>query len=507
MNLGMNFRGGIERLPGVLEAVIARINTLWNKQHTLAGGHKGLTSDSIKVDSISVGKYWGIFENLRGLPLIGNIVKPAKTTLMSQGITEVVGDLGIDIHTPELTLESHESVALTIYEPELSLYRNVRTTGNVAMNKDGPVDILLNEIDQVPDNRKALIRHGAGHLSINLLNNLETVSPCGITWHRQAETIYLRKHANVEGTMQAASLGTTPINGANIIPGTLPTPVVPANVALKDASNNWTATQTFPSPLTVSGANGQFWMRDTSSPVNQTLWRMLGYGNGNLYIESLKDPLGGIDSQFGFTRAGYFSAGGINAGVVNASSSISATGTATISAGGQVTGNPVVSTGLLQGTHLEASPYHMRCGTGCYAGTDFYEKGRATPLGHWIANNWAAANFYALGPMVWTVPVGAQVENRYCFIGNTMIWSGYWANSATSGTVSPNLYINTPAGVVPPGSDCAYCEMYVAGEGWLPGTVETEPGIGRVLIQKFNKSNHAAVGASYIRFTITIRLV
>ena len=43
MNIGMDVRGGLNRLPHVLETVIARINTVWAKEHNGDGSHKNVT--------------------------------------------------------------------------------------------------------------------------------------------------------------------------------------------------------------------------------------------------------------------------------------------------------------------------------------------------------------------------------------------------------------------------------------------------------------------------------
>lgn len=39
MAFGMNFRGGLDQLPGALEAFASRLTTLWSRQHDNAGGH------------------------------------------------------------------------------------------------------------------------------------------------------------------------------------------------------------------------------------------------------------------------------------------------------------------------------------------------------------------------------------------------------------------------------------------------------------------------------------
>jgi hypothetical protein len=50
MNLPWDVRRGVETLPVVLEAMIARINTIWGKQHDpQTGGHRDITAQSVSA--------------------------------------------------------------------------------------------------------------------------------------------------------------------------------------------------------------------------------------------------------------------------------------------------------------------------------------------------------------------------------------------------------------------------------------------------------------------------
>jgi hypothetical protein len=55
-------------------------------------------------------------------------------------------------------------------------------------------------------------------------------------------------------------------------------------------------------------------------------------------------------------------------------------------------------------------------------GTDLYEKGRATALGHWIDVPFNASNFYCYGG-TWTVTSGQVSLNRYTLVGRTLLWT------------------------------------------------------------------------------------
>jgi hypothetical protein len=56
----MDWRGGLERLPALLENLVARINTVWKKQHDTAGAHTNITGTSaVLTTSLRVGTYTG----------------------------------------------------------------------------------------------------------------------------------------------------------------------------------------------------------------------------------------------------------------------------------------------------------------------------------------------------------------------------------------------------------------------------------------------------------------
>lgn len=73
-------------------------------------------------------------------------------------------------------------------------------------------------------------------------------------------------------------------------------------------------------------------------------------------------------------------------------------------------------------------------GTNVLHGGDLYEKGRTTPIGHWITVPYDTNNFQsAAGQTGWTVPSGSVVSYQYTLIGKTLILNFYLGPT----TVSP----------------------------------------------------------------------
>lgn len=78
-------------------------------------------------------------------------------------------------------------------------------------------------------------------------------------------------------------------------------------------------------------------------------------------------------------------------------------------------------------------------------GKDVYEKGRLTPLGHWIAVPYHPAAFHS-DAGTWSVPSGAVVQNVYTLLGKLMIW-GIQINAATLAGAGLYLLIDLPLGL------------------------------------------------------------
>ena len=277
-----------------------------------------------------------------------------------------------------------------------------------------------------------------------------------------------------DGQIQAAGLSTTPVADANLS----------ANVALRNVNNNFSTTQKVPS-LEVNGANSIVTLYDPNSPVNQKFWRILSYSNGNLYLELLNDAANTIIQQFRFAPDGVFYTPALNS-----------------------TGN-IIGGYLVQCSHVEASA-HLRAVTGVYAGTAFYEAGRATPQGYWQDQPFNAGNFYADSPIVFGAAAGMVAGhcpyNRYTLIGKTCIWTCSVAAAPCGGTqpaanLGSGLYINLPGGLTSNSQGVANFAFYDGG-GYIPGTVSVEPGNSRVKLQHYNATS-VIIGTIYFKFTIT----
>lgn len=78
-------------------------------------------------------------------------------------------------------------------------------------------------------------------------------------------------------------------------------------------------------------------------------------------------------------------------------------------------------------------------------GRDVYEKGRTTPMGHWIAVAYNAANFGSGGGVTWTVDAADVVSNAYTLVGRTMTWN-LILNTTTLAGAGNQLRVVLPGG-------------------------------------------------------------
>jgi hypothetical protein len=113
----------------------------------------------------------------------------------------------------------------------------------------------------------------------------------------------------------------------------------------------------------------------------------------------------------------------------------------------------VVTTGTLPDARLSTNVPLLTTGDLKIA-RDVYEKGRTTPVGHWIAPAFTAANFSADPPGVWTVASGHVFRYAYALIGKTMIMAVIQSGGVVSGTppAAAALRIAIPGGFLPAGS-------------------------------------------------------
>src|SRR5262245_33403273 len=99
------------------------------------------------------------------------------------------------------------------------------------------------------------------------------------------------------GILVAAGLGGTPLNATQLTSGTVPDARLSANVALKDASNVFTAIQKNEGPF------GLIYQADRSAPAGQQAWGTTA--NGNFYqIQALNDSYGFVSTPLSVDRSG-----------------------------------------------------------------------------------------------------------------------------------------------------------------------------------------------------------
>jgi len=146
-----------------------------------------------------------------------------------------------------------------------------------------------------------------------------------------------------------------------------------------------------------------------------------------------------------------------------------------------------------------ATPLSMTRAGSISVGADISEKGRTTPLGHWIDVPFNAANFSGYGGMTWTVSAGQVPVNRYTRIGKTTIWSLRVDGAAVGGTLTNILYLAAPVSL----NAVMYnlCQIYSGGTT-AAGILYPIDG-ATFAVQKMDTTAFAS-GATYVRFTIPV---
>jgi Collagen triple helix repeat (20 copies) len=244
------------------------------------------------------------------------------------------------------------------------------------------------------------------------------------------------------GQVNAAGLGSTPLNATNLTSGTVPDARLSTNVPLKNTAN------TFTQPQTLQSAQH---FDDISQPANTRIFQINNAAQ-NLYFNSVSD-VGGV----------------------------------------------------------QTTPLYLNRGGDAAIGRNVYEKGRSTPIGHWIDIPFNAGNFFGLGGMVWTLGSAAIFRNRYTVIGKTLIWSIYisWfsGSNTLSGTASNNINISSPGGFNIVTNQIVGID-YTAGIGGmvaLAGTYINAAG-SYIQIFKADQANYALTDVPGIVFTGTFEI-
>jgi len=159
------------------------------------------------------------------------------------------------------------------------------------------------------------------------------------------------------------------------------------------------------------------------------------------------------------------------------------------------------SAGGIQCTHVEAAPYHVRAGTGLYAGTDvyvalgIYEQGRSQHAGWWTE---FTATFNA---EVGTATNVANYQCRYSIVGKTLHINFYvWIDL----TATPAWIGLTWSGV--PAAAAGYGGSVFAFSGAAVGVGIAETGDGAGYCLLYRDPSHTTgwpAGRYYLRGTLT----
>jgi len=139
---------------------------------------------------------------------------------------------------------------------------------------------------------------------------------------------------------------------------------------------------------------------------------------------------------------------------------------------------------------VQATPLILNRGGDIVAGRNISEKGRTTPMGHWMAVPYNAANFTA-DSGTWTVPSG-NVTYTYALIGKTLLLSLY-INSSTLSVTPSFLYVAFPTGIIGQNAQNSTCPI-VTGGTWTVGNATlgasaTNIAVHRIPFQTFATGN------------------
>lgn len=156
-------------------------------------------------------------------------------------------------------------------------------------------------------------------------------------------------------------------------------------------------------------------------------------------------------------------------------------------------------------TAVVSNPLRLDRTGDMYIGRDVYEKGRTTPMGHWINVPFSALNFVASGGMVWTVTSGNVNANRYALVGKTLFWNLQISVSTLSGSPSSNLNVVLPGGLLAACDGNSFGREHNA--GWRINVVDWGTGASYVSIGHIDFSNYTVPESIlYAFFTVVIEV-
>lgn len=184
------------------------------------------------------------------------------------------------------------------------------------------------------------------------------------------------------GIVRARGFDGTPLDAGQVTSGTLPDARLSANVARRDQANTFTG-----APQAIVHASPGLLQRHPSAAPGSQTWQLTTDGT-TYQMQTVNDP----------------------------------------------------------GTAWVSTPFALsRLGDATIA-RDLYEKGRPSPIGHWIDVPYSAANFTGSGSMTWTVSADNVSVNRYTLIGHTLLWTLFLSGSSLSGTAGVSLSLVVPGG-------------------------------------------------------------
>jgi len=155
-----------------------------------------------------------------------------------------------------------------------------------------------------------------------------------------------------------------------------------------------------------------------------------------------------------------------------------------------------------------ATPLQLDRTGAAFIGTDVYEKGRPTPIGHWTAMPYSAGMFTAYPSGTWAVDAGDVVTLSYMLVGKTL-WLTYLLVTMSVTGAPTELRLALPGGYVC-GLTTVNTAAYREPTPWTTGYCSPAGGGGYVRFQKDPDSGTAwatTTNQTYIYGTTPVPLM
>lgn len=425
MNIGIDFRGGLQRLPGLLENMTARINTLWNKEHKTDGSHKHITAHSVTVTPIP----------------------PSTSAIVANGTVKATDDITTD---GDLGVKGDTAVG-----GALSVWGKITGYGGIWVQ--GLID--LGEVWAA----KVIFKNGPGGTGPSPWHMGETgaaydaleihTHPPGVSSGGMAVVFRLQR----DGTLIATALKTTNLYVANIWANGA------AHIALK--SN--------------VVADGRVDAQYLKAAVDLNVDRNASIA-GTLWLGALATQDGTIELTGNLTTGGQLTAETLAANTLTHNG----LGWINVPTGVNVNQNLVVGTTLNVGgvanfasavnCHYVEATAHIRAATGLYAGAHAYITGDVHATGWFKAPT--GTGFIFDGNAGLGVHRSGDTQMYYqnnaphLFLVNGSLFAAI--------TTEPSLGWGLRTGQLSPLSDGTCWNGYVNGARWLGGAFVNTPSIG-----------------------------